>query len=94
MKGEMRGTSKPEGRRPPGKPRRRWQNNLFNESDGNREGVCGSHSTRFRYGQETDCCIYGNKPPDSATGKDFIDGIGDYQITLRVASQEVFPFFL
>jgi len=47
-KGGMRRTWKPEGKRQPGKPRRRWEDDLISESYGNRTWDYESHSTRLQ----------------------------------------------
>ena len=64
---------KPEGKRPLGRPRRRWEDNIkmdFQEVGG---GLWGLDGVGSGYGQVAGTCVYGNEPSGSIKCVEFLD---------------------
>jgi hypothetical protein len=60
---------KPEGKRPLGIPRRRWEDGIKMDLRETGLGGCGLDSTGSGQGSVASCCECGDEPPDScATG--------------------------
>jgi hypothetical protein len=56
---------KPEGKRPRGRPRRRWEDGIRMELNGDWLGVCGLDSTSSGQGPVAGCCECGDEPSGS-----------------------------
>jgi hypothetical protein len=67
---------KPEGKRPLGRPRRRWEDIRMDQRE--RVRRCGLDSSGSGQGPVAGCCEHGNKPSGSITGGEFIDTLSDY----------------
>jgi hypothetical protein len=75
--GERRGAyralvGKPEGRRPLGRPRRRWEDNIKMDL---REVGCGRRLDRSGsgQGQVVGSCVYGDEPSGSLKSGEFLE---------------------
>jgi hypothetical protein len=74
---EVRGAyilvGRPEGRRPLGRLRRRWEDNIKMDLKGNRVWGCGLDSLGSGLGQVTGSCEHGNQPSGSIKCGEFLD---------------------
>jgi len=63
---------KSERKKPLGRPRRRWENNIKMDL---RElgGSCGLDASGSGYGPVEGCCEHGNEPSGSIKGVEFLD---------------------
>ena len=76
--GERRGAyrglvGKPEGKRPRGRPRRRWEDNIKMDLQEVGCGVYGLDRASSGYEQMAGTCEYGNEPSGSIKCGEFLD---------------------
>ena len=64
---------KPEGKRPLGRPRRRWEDNIKMDLQEVGCGGCGFDRTGLGYGQVAGTCECGNEPSGSIKCVEFLD---------------------
>jgi len=75
--GEGRGVyrvlvGKPEGRRPMGRPRRRWEDNIKMDLQDVGGGLWGLVFVGSGWGQVADTCEYGDEPSGSKNAGNFV----------------------
>jgi hypothetical protein len=64
---------KPEGKRPLGRPRHRWEDNIRKDHRKIRVRVCGLDSLGSEQGPVAGFCEHGNEPSGSIKGREFLD---------------------
>jgi len=70
---------KPEGKRPVGRPRRGWEDNIRMEVT-KMVGRCGMDSAGSGQGSASGICEHGNEPSGSIKGGECRDSLSDYQL--------------
>jgi hypothetical protein len=64
---------KPEGKRPLGRPRRRWEHNIRINLRGKREAMCGLDASVTGQGSIASLCEQGNELSESIKGGKSLD---------------------
>jgi hypothetical protein len=64
---------KPEGKRPLGRLRHRWEDTIEIDLNRNRVGTCGLDASRSEQGPMSGSSAHGNELSDSVKGEKFLD---------------------